>query len=126
MAMGKPVIATDIGATPELIEDGQSGLLVSPGDARELAAAVERLLSDEDLRHSLAEAGRHATCNDLSLRRFFKKSQWLSINRVLSPRGLKPCLEFFSIGVNDGYFGNYRARSLIRAGIESDFFRPKL
>jgi glycosyltransferase involved in cell wall biosynthesis len=72
MAMGKPVIATDIGATPELIEDGQSGLLVSPGDARELAAAVERLLSDESLRRSLAERGHQRYLQLFEFEAFFK------------------------------------------------------
>ncbi len=72
MAMGKPVIATGIGATPELIEDGQSGILVSPGNARELAAAVERLLSDKDLRHSLAACGHQRYLQRFEFEGFFK------------------------------------------------------
>jgi glycosyltransferase involved in cell wall biosynthesis len=58
MAMGKPVVATRIGGTLEQIEDGRSGLLVEPGDVRGLAAAIERLLLDEDLRRDFALQGR--------------------------------------------------------------------
>jgi glycosyltransferase involved in cell wall biosynthesis len=46
MAMGKAVIATDIGGPREIIMSGETGLLVSPNNPRELAAAIEHLLSD--------------------------------------------------------------------------------
>ncbi len=46
MAMGRPVIATDIGAPPEIIEEGRTGWLVPPGDAKALAIAIERELFD--------------------------------------------------------------------------------
>ena len=45
-AAGVPVVASSIGGLPSLVEDGVSGLLVRPGDAAALAAAVERLLED--------------------------------------------------------------------------------
>ena len=56
MAFGAPVVATTAGGLPEVVEDGVSGLLVSPGDADELARAVARLLTDEPLRRRLREA----------------------------------------------------------------------
>jgi glycosyltransferase involved in cell wall biosynthesis len=56
-AAGVPVVATSIGATPELIEDGQSGLLVRPGDASALAAAVSRVMSDPILSSRLRAGG---------------------------------------------------------------------
>jgi glycosyltransferase involved in cell wall biosynthesis len=59
MAMGVPVAATTVSAIPELITTGETGLLVPPGDAVQLAAAVERLLVDKDLRHRLIPAARH-------------------------------------------------------------------
>ncbi len=58
MAAGRPVVATDVGANGELIEDGVSGLIVPPGDAGRLAAAIERLLSDSALAARLASAAR--------------------------------------------------------------------
>lgn len=58
MAAGRPVVATRVGAVPELIDDGVHGLLVPPGDADALAAAILRLLGDPALARSLAEAAR--------------------------------------------------------------------
>ena len=58
MASGVPVVATRIAGVPELVDDEVSGLLVRPGDADALAAALERLAGDEPLRAGLAAAGR--------------------------------------------------------------------
>jgi phosphatidylinositol alpha-mannosyltransferase len=58
MAAGLPVVATDIPGYREVVRDGIDGLLVPPGDPVALAAAVERLLDDPDLRARFAEAGR--------------------------------------------------------------------
>ncbi len=57
MAAGIPVIATRVGGNPEVIEDGVSGLLVPPRDSAALAAAIARLLENEDLAASLGQAG---------------------------------------------------------------------
>jgi glycosyltransferase involved in cell wall biosynthesis len=56
MASGVPVIGSTSGAIPEVIAD--SGLIVPEGDAKELAGAIERLLSNPGLRAQLARAGR--------------------------------------------------------------------
>jgi glycosyltransferase involved in cell wall biosynthesis len=53
MASGRPVLTTSIGGIVDMIDDGQSGLLVSPGSVRELVAAMERLLAEGDLRARL-------------------------------------------------------------------------
>lgn len=58
MAAGRPVVASRIGQTPEILEDGRTGLLHPPGDGSAFRAAVLRLASDPDLRRSLAGAGR--------------------------------------------------------------------
>jgi len=58
MAAGLPVVATPVGAIPEAIEDGRSGLLVPVRDAAALEAALRRLVSDPDLRHALGAAAR--------------------------------------------------------------------
>jgi glycogen synthase len=55
---GRAVVATPVGGIPSLVEDGVTGLLVPPGDAKGLRAAIERLLGDQDLRRRLGEAGR--------------------------------------------------------------------
>jgi colanic acid/amylovoran biosynthesis glycosyltransferase len=58
MAMEIPCVSTFVAGIPELIRDGQEGLLVPPSSEAALSAALERLLSDADLRRSLAAAGR--------------------------------------------------------------------
>ena len=58
MAAGRAVVATAVGGTPELIEDGESGLLVPRHDPAALAAAIERLLDDPALAARLGAAAR--------------------------------------------------------------------
>jgi glycosyltransferase involved in cell wall biosynthesis len=61
MAAGRAIVATAVGAAPELIADGIHGLLVPPGDAQKLAEAISRLLGDRELSQRLgAEARRRA------------------------------------------------------------------
>lgn len=58
MAMGTPVVASDVGGIPEVIENGVDGLLVGPGDVPALAAALDRLVADAALGESLAMAAQ--------------------------------------------------------------------
>ena len=58
MAAGLPVVASSVGGVPELVVEGETGLLVPPGDPHALAAAMERLLDDPALRRRLGAAGR--------------------------------------------------------------------
>lgn len=58
MASELPVLSTQVSAIPELVEDEVSGLLVRPRDATALAAALERLLTDRELRTRLGRQGR--------------------------------------------------------------------
>ncbi len=57
MACAKPVVATDVGATRELIEDGVTGALVPALDTEAVAAATARLVRDAELRRKQGEAG---------------------------------------------------------------------
>lgn len=58
MSRGKPVIGTNHGGHPDMIVDGETGFLVSPGDVAELVAAMERLIADAGLRARMGEAAR--------------------------------------------------------------------
>ena len=58
MAAGLPVVASRVGGVPEQVSDGETGLLVEPGDSNELAAALNRLTADASLRRRLGAAGR--------------------------------------------------------------------
>ena len=57
MALSRPVIASNVGGIPEMIEDGVTGLLVPPHDAPALAEAIVRLLRDHPFADMLARAG---------------------------------------------------------------------
>jgi hypothetical protein len=54
MASGLPVVASDVGGIPQVVEDGGTGLLVPPGDVAALAAALDRLVTDDHLRARLS------------------------------------------------------------------------
>ena len=58
MALGVPVVASEAGGNPELVVDGESGILVPPRDPSAMAAAVRRLLTDPTLAALLARGGR--------------------------------------------------------------------
>jgi glycosyltransferase involved in cell wall biosynthesis len=58
MAAARPIVATAVGATVELIEDGVHGLLVPPGNPEAVAGAIERLLADRRLAATLGLAAR--------------------------------------------------------------------
>jgi len=58
MALGVPVISTKLSGIPELVKDGQTGLLARPGDPEHLASAMGRLLQDEALARTLSRDAR--------------------------------------------------------------------
>jgi glycosyltransferase involved in cell wall biosynthesis len=68
MSCGLAVVASRLSGIPELVEDGVNGLLVTPGSAAELAAALARLAADPELRRRLGEAGRQTVEHDFDLR----------------------------------------------------------
>lgn len=58
MAMGKPVVASRVGGIPDLIDQGVNGLLVPPGDVKELADALEKVLNDKGFARKMGREGR--------------------------------------------------------------------
>jgi glycosyltransferase involved in cell wall biosynthesis len=58
MARRRPVVATPVGGTPEVVADGETGFLVPPRDPQTLARALRRLLDDPALRWRMGDAGR--------------------------------------------------------------------
>lgn len=57
-ASGLPVVGTMVGGIPEVVVDGQTGLLVPPRDPPALSGAIEKLLDRPDLRHSMGARAR--------------------------------------------------------------------
>ena len=67
MACGLPVIATRVGGTVDIIRDEENGLLVEPGDTRQLAGALSRLLEDQALAGRLGIAARQTMLDNFSI-----------------------------------------------------------
>jgi len=58
MALGKPIVASDVGGIPDLVRSGENGLLVPPGVVTAWVSAILRLVSDPEERRRMGEAGR--------------------------------------------------------------------
>jgi glycosyltransferase involved in cell wall biosynthesis len=58
MTQATPIVATRVGALPEIVEDGVTGVLVPPRDAPALSASIERMLGDSAILRSMGDAGR--------------------------------------------------------------------
>jgi len=69
MSSGLPVVASAISGIPELVEDGVSGLLVPPGDAAAIAAALRRLAAEPPLRDRMGRAARRRVVSAFDLER---------------------------------------------------------
>jgi glycosyltransferase involved in cell wall biosynthesis len=61
LAAGRPVVASRVGGVPDVVADGEDGILVEVGDAKGIAAALDRLAGDPELRRRLGEHGRTRT-----------------------------------------------------------------
>ncbi len=69
MALGKPVIATRVAGIPELVSDGESGLLFTPSNWAELAERIADIAGDRDLRRRLGEAGKARVAAEFDVRK---------------------------------------------------------
>lgn len=89
LAAGRPMVATAVDGTPEVVIHEKTGLTVPPGDPTAMAEAICRLLRDPEWAKQLAEVGREYVISQFSLDRFARKTQefYLESLRVISPRG---------------------------------------
>lgn len=72
MAAGKAVVATNVNGTRDYVEDGKTGLLVTPADPPAMAAAIDSLMTDGDARRSIGAAARRDAVARFSTDRFMK------------------------------------------------------
>jgi L-malate glycosyltransferase len=86
MAAGVPVVATSVGGTPEIVDDGVTGLLVPPRDAEALAHAISSLLADPARRLAIGEAGRRRVEERFSLEAMVRATEQL-YERLLREAG---------------------------------------
>ena len=94
LACATPLVTADTPAARELLVDGESALLVPPGDAQALADALRRLASDDALRARIAAGGlaayrRHAS-EDVLGRRWLSILERARLSRALAPRRSRP------------------------------------
>jgi len=68
-----PVVATNVGGNPELVEDNVTGLLIPPDDPTSLANAINRLLEDENLRKKLSENAYQFVVNNMTWEKVIPK-----------------------------------------------------
>jgi len=73
MAAGKPVVASSVGGVPDILEGGGVGIMVTPGDPRALAAALENLASDRGTAMEMGERARQAVAAKYSVERMARR-----------------------------------------------------
>ncbi len=90
MAAGRAIVATAVGAAPDLIEDGVHGLLVPPGDAGRLAEAIDGLLRQPERARRLGDAARRRARErygrEAMVRRFTEHYEGLAARKRRSGR----------------------------------------
>lgn len=73
MARGLPVVSTDVAGIPEMVDDGHTGLLVSPGDSRAIAQAIQRLSSAPIQARDMGLAGHARVLADFTIDRMVRQ-----------------------------------------------------
>jgi glycosyltransferase involved in cell wall biosynthesis len=101
MAAGLPVVATDVGGVREAVVHDQTGLLVPAGDPPALAAALERLLRDRELRQRLGEAGHRRAQERFDLPAF-RRAHLELYRRELARCGVPPAAARLSAAAASG------------------------
>jgi len=94
MAAGRPVVTTAAGGCPDMVTDGESGLVAGVGDVAALAAAMRRLLQDQALSARMAEAGRREAASrfrpqvvvDRTLDLYRRLGQWRPVSSRVATR----------------------------------------
>ena len=75
MAAGLPVVATAVGGTPELVVEGETGLLVPPRDPAALAQAILTLLNDPELARRLGKNGRYRATTQFTIQQMVQQTE---------------------------------------------------
>ncbi|MCP4265480.1 MAG: glycosyltransferase [Candidatus Brocadiaceae bacterium] len=84
MAMNVPVVATRVGGLAELVEDGKTGILVSPGDVNSLSEAIKYLIESPSTRKKMGKAGRKRVEERFRIENNVRKTEALYLEVLLS------------------------------------------
>jgi len=82
MSLGLPIVATGVGGIPEILQEGQNGFLISPGDSDKLAEVLLKLVSFPSRRQVLGESAK-LTARRFSLQRMVEETEAILLNREL-------------------------------------------
>jgi len=80
MAMGKPIVTTEVGGIPEIVKNGFNGLLVPPRDTLSLSKAIKELIGNDRLAAKLGQAARDLVHDNLSIKAIAQKWQSLYVS----------------------------------------------
>jgi glycosyltransferase involved in cell wall biosynthesis/CheY-like chemotaxis protein len=125
MKLGRPVVGTNSGGTPEIIRDRFNGLLYAPGDARDLADKIERLARDPESTKEMGERARRFATEMFNLDRYGR--EFLSLlEELVGERGpraghwTKPRKSQILVVEDDPLVAQWLAESLGAEGYEVD------
>lgn len=88
MNYGKPVIGCKVGGVPEVVKDGETGILINPNNADELSEALIRLIKDPGLRESMGKSAARLAADKFSHKRMAKNTETL-YRRVIEQFSLR-------------------------------------
>ncbi len=89
-AAGVPVIATSVGGTVETINDGVDGYLVPDGDEQALAAVINRLMSDQELRERIGRSGQESVRDQFSFSTMVSETEHWLVNTSATTQKQSP------------------------------------
>ncbi len=78
---GLPIIATNVGGVPEIVENGESGILINPASSEEIANAIEKLAKNSELRNKLAQNAREKILQKFSFEKMLDQTLMTYKNR---------------------------------------------
>lgn len=82
MAVGRPVVATDVGGVPEMLENGKTGLLVPPRDPAKLAEGIMRMLGDRREAEAMGRRGREQVIELFTVEQMVRSYETLYLDLV--------------------------------------------
>ncbi|MFB3818173.1 MAG: glycosyltransferase, partial [Candidatus Methylomirabilales bacterium] len=89
MALGLPVVTTDVAGAKELVVDGTTGFVRPQGDVEGLGLALRRLAGDEALRRRLGQAGRQRVVEEFSFTRRMQRIEALYLELAAGAAGTR-------------------------------------
>jgi len=84
MSMRVPVIATNVGGLPEVVEDGKTGILVPPGDINALCSAIKYLVKNPEARLKMGENGRARVLEKFTIEQNVRKTEDVFLSLMVS------------------------------------------